>query len=150
MNRREFLILTAGAALARSAGISLADDLPADVKIVRATAFELPSKRVKFVGKNARLDDHGDHSGDRIVRLTTNSGVEGFGVCHAKKEAVQGLLNQAPKPALLGEQNAPIWDLLGNLHKKPAYELLTPLTPGQSGLPTAGPPPRTVAVYDGS
>ena len=61
MRRREFLFASA-ALLARCA---LGADLPRDIRIVRITAFDLPSKRPKFVGKNARLDDHGDGSRDR-------------------------------------------------------------------------------------
>ena len=147
MHRREFVKLLAAAALAPRLALA-ADDVPKDVKIVRIVAFDLPTKRVKFVGKNARLDDHGDHSHDRIIRLITNTGVEGFGVCHRDEKTLRALLDQNPstiKPSTLGGGSAPLWDLLGKLTNKPVYELLTPLTPGQSAQP-----PRTVAVYDGS
>jgi L-alanine-DL-glutamate epimerase-like enolase superfamily enzyme len=156
MKRREFVKLLAAAALAPRLALA-ADEAPKDVKIVRIVAFDLPTKRVKFVGKNARLDDHGDHSHDRIVRLITNTGVEGFGVCHRDEKTLRALLDQNPatiKPLTLDGGSAPLWDLLGKLTNKPAYQLLTPLTAGQSESPTAGLPPRavdsTVAVYDGS
>src|SRR4051812_10310667 len=92
MQRRQFLRLAA-AALSR---VTFARDLPRDVKIVRVTAFDLPSKRPKFVGKNARLDDHGDGSHDRIVILNTNDGTQGIGCCRASEKAVTSMLGKSP------------------------------------------------------
>jgi hypothetical protein len=81
MRRREFLVLM-GAAMAR---MTLANDVEHDVKIVRVTSFDLKCQRVKFVGKNSRLDVHGEHSTDRVVKLVASNGIEGFGCCRAKE-----------------------------------------------------------------
>lgn len=130
MNRRQFLVL-AGAALASRRLVFAADDVPRDIRITRITAFDLPTKRVKFVGKNARLDDHGDGSRDRVVFIKASDGTEGFGCCHANEKVLAPLLGQSPGVAVgpqahvrLGAGAAPIWDLLGKMQKKPVYELL--------------------------
>src|SRR5262249_10510313 len=125
MRRREFLVLLA-AALAR-AGVSFGADAPGDMRIVRIVAIDLPTKRVKYVGKNARLDEHGDHSQERVVRLITESGVEGFGVCHADPKKLSVLFEMGQKPismSTLGAGSAPLWDLLGKLADKPVYQLI--------------------------
>src|SRR5206468_9867344 len=83
MQRREFLYLTAAAI----SQFAFARDLPRDVKIVRITAFDLVSRRPKFVGKNARLDDHGDTARDRLVILSASDGSEGFGCCRAPEKS---------------------------------------------------------------
>src|SRR5438128_3349080 len=63
-SRRKFLLGCASSAmtamtLATSASLRAADGR-SDVRITRIVAFDLPSKRNKVVGKNARLDVHGD------------------------------------------------------------------------------------------
>src|SRR5580765_6916783 len=131
MRRREFLFAFA-ALLARCA---FAANLPRDVKIVRVTAFDLPSKRPKFVGKNARLDDHGDGSRDRVVVLRANSGAQGIGCCRASEKALASLLGRSPVGLFdsdhrkttasdLGPHAMPLWDLLGQLAKQPVYKFL--------------------------
>jgi D-galactarolactone cycloisomerase len=158
IDRRDFLRLSAAAlGTAALSRVALADVVPQDVKIVRIIAFDLPTKRVKYVGKNARLDDHGDHGHDRVVRLITNTGVEGFGVCHANEKTLQALLNQNPatiKPGALGTQTAPLWDLRGQLTGKPVYELLIESTPqlSEAKLRISADDKRdkTIQVYDGS
>jgi L-alanine-DL-glutamate epimerase-like enolase superfamily enzyme len=134
-----------GVALAR---LVRAHDLPKDVHITRAVGFDLPSQRSKVAGKNARLDVHGDRGSDRMLRLYTNAGVEGFGNCRADEKAVTQLLGKDPFEfhrreerrfvGPLGPGTMPLWDLAGKLLKKPVYELL-----GGAG-------PERVPVYDGS
>jgi len=150
MRRRRFLALAAGAAATspRWATAVLADDLPADVKITRITGLDLTSRRVKFAGKNARLDVHGDRATDRMVRLYASNGLEGIGNCRASEEALRSLLGQPVSalaeqlkedlPDRLSTGTMPVWDLLGKLRGKPVYELL-----GNKG-------PQRVPVYDGS
>jgi L-alanine-DL-glutamate epimerase-like enolase superfamily enzyme len=148
MHRRSFLVTLSAAALSR---VIQAADAPTDIRIVRAVGFDLPSKRSKVAGKNARLDVHGDRANDRMLRLFTNTGIEALGNCRADKEAVAGLIGKDPfalyrREALqfggpLGVGTMPLWDLLGKVLKKPVWELL-------GGLGGSG--PDRVPVYDGS
>src|SRR5947207_2658989 len=86
-SRREFLVGCASVGVALSTPASLRADPRPDIRITRIVAFDLPSKRNKVAGKNARLDVHGDSAVDPVVRIYTNAeGVEGLGVCRASKE----------------------------------------------------------------
>ena len=145
MRRREFLAAVGAAALL--ARVAQAESLPADLKVTRIIGFDLRTRRSKIAGKNSQLGVHGDASGDRMVRLFTNLGVEGLGNCRANKEALAGLLGKNPFQGLdlssrqmpgLGSQTMPLWDLAGKLLKKPVYALLG--SQGSSQVP----------VYDGS
>jgi L-alanine-DL-glutamate epimerase-like enolase superfamily enzyme len=145
VRRRDFIALTGAAALAQCVR---AADPPRDVRITRAIGFDLPCKRSKVAGKNARLDVHGDRATDRMVRLKTNTGVEAIGNSRADEKAVAQLIGKDPFEFYRGDDRAfigplgagtmPLWDLLGKLVKKPAYELL-----GGAGS-------EIVPVYDGS
>ncbi len=142
MRRREFLVL-AGAVMSRMA---FANETASDVKIVRVTSFDLRCQRVKFVGKNSRLDVHGDHSTDRVVKLIANNGVEGFGCCRANEKQLAALVGQNPDRALknraLGVHSMPLWDLVGRLRGQPVCELLAPPLAETAAFP--------IHVYDGS
>ena len=146
MRRRDFLTAAAGAALF---GPPLpAAQLPDDVRVTRIVGFDLHTKRSKIAGKNSRLDVHGDTARDRMVRLFTNTGVEGLGNCRAGKDALAQLLGKDPfafyqpdPPRFTGPletQTMPLWDLAGKLLNQPAYNLL-----GGGGT-------QRVRVYDGS
>src|SRR4051812_45500995 len=92
--RRDFLAAVAGLSLSPALlrAAAPADDLPKDLKITRAVAFDLKSKRNKLAGKNARLDVHGDSATDPMLRLyTSDPTIQGVGVCRAKKEDVAKL-----------------------------------------------------------
>src|SRR5262245_38183155 len=126
MDRRTFLTAVATATLARAIH---AADPPKDVRVTRAVGFDLPLRRSKVAGRNARLDVHGDHSNDRMVRLSTNSGVEALGNCRADEKAVAELIGKDPfafyrrderkVTGPLGPGTMPLWDLLGKLVQKP-------------------------------
>jgi D-galactarolactone cycloisomerase len=145
MHRRTFLTALTTASLAQAVR---AADPPKDVRITRAVGFDLPLRRSKVAGRNARLDVHGDRSTDRMVRLYTNSGVETVGNCRAEERPVRELIGKDPfalyrrderkMTGPLGPGTMPLWDLLGKLVKKPVYELL-----GGAGA-------ERVPVYDGS
>jgi L-alanine-DL-glutamate epimerase-like enolase superfamily enzyme len=148
MNRREFLT-TSGALAATSflPSISSAADIPADVRITRIVGFEVTSRRPKLVGKNSRLDIHGDTATDTMVRLYTNSGIEGIGNCRRRRSELERILGKKlvdlydPKTRSvpnLSNGTMPVWDLLGKTLGKPVYELL------------GGEGPQRVPVYDGS
>jgi L-alanine-DL-glutamate epimerase-like enolase superfamily enzyme len=145
MHRRAFLAAAAAVAVAKAARGA---DLPKDIRITRAVGFDLPSRRSKLAGRNARLEVHGDRATDRMLRLYTNTGTQAVGNCRADKEAVAKLLGKDPfefyrrddrqMTGPLGPGTMPLWDLAGKLLAKPAHELL-----GGAG-------PQRVPVYDGS
>ena len=145
MHRRTFFTAITTATLARAIR---AADPPKDVRITRAVGFDLPLRRSKIAGRNARLDVHGDRSTDRMVRLFTDAGVEAVGNCRADEKAVGQLIGKDPfdyyrrderkMTGPLGAGTMPLWDLLGKLVKKPVYELLGGTGEGR------------VPVYDGS
>jgi L-alanine-DL-glutamate epimerase-like enolase superfamily enzyme len=149
MNRREFIAGCGGLAvtgcLTRCLG---ALDLPRDFKITRIVGFDLISRRGKMIGKNSRLDVHGDRATERMVRLFSNAGLEGLGHCRATERALSSLLGRNPfdfsrteQTAIespLGAANMALWDLIGRALNRPVYELLE-----ARGS-------RSVPVYDGS
>ncbi len=145
LNRRQFLCV-AGAAL--YAGHAWAGELPRDVRITRIVAFDLRTRRPKYIGKNSRRDDHGIDSSDRMVRVYTDAGIDGLGTSSASRESCQAVLGRRlselyrPNERLMvgpfGRNTSPYWDLAGKLLGKPVYELL-----GGAG-------PRQVPAYDGS
>jgi D-galactarolactone cycloisomerase len=146
MHRRHFLgTVAASAMLGR---IARADTFPTDLKITRIVSFDLQTRRAKNVGKNAVRGDHGQSSRDRMVRLYTNTGVEGLGRCWKDKEALAPLLGKNPfqdfdlesrrMPGSLGSRTMVLWDLAGKVLEQPVYKLLGGTNSGK------------VPVYDGS
>jgi len=148
MDRREFLAtFGAFAAAGLSRAWTWADDLPRDIRITRIVGFDLTSRRPKMIGKNSRLDVHGDAATDRMIRMYTNAGIEGIGNCRAEKAELSSLLGKplyefydpsAPRMSALGNGTMPLWDLAGKALGRPVYELL-----GGNGA-------ERVKVYDGS
>jgi L-alanine-DL-glutamate epimerase-like enolase superfamily enzyme len=146
MRRREFLKAVAGTALLPLS--SWAKEIPSDLKITRIVGFNLVSERSKVAGKNSRLGVHGRKANDRMVRLFTNTGLEGIGNCRAGKKELVQLLGKNPFEFYnstnrsisgpMGTGTMPLWDLIGRVLKKPVHELL-----GGAG-------PKLVPVYDGS
>ncbi len=76
MDRRAFLTAVSAMALAR---VVRSSELPRDMRITRAVGFDLPCRRSKLAGKNAQLDVHGDRATDPVLRLCTNTDLEGAG-----------------------------------------------------------------------
>lgn len=166
MRRRQFcqrsLMLAGSATLVGGdlifPGVSAAADDFADVKISRIVGFDLLTRRDKLVGRNSRLDVHGDRSMDRMIRIETTAGVTGLGPSRSSKEDVAKLLGKSPLSYFrrddrqmvspLGRRTTALWDLAGKLLKKPVYELLR--APGFNGPNFKGMVPGTVRVYDGS
>jgi L-alanine-DL-glutamate epimerase-like enolase superfamily enzyme len=128
--------------------MSWAADAPRDIKITRVTSWRIKSRRPKYVGKNARRDDHGEFATDVLLRIQTNAGVEGVGHSWATADQAARLLDTNPldyfRPdehctdSPLGWQSQPLWDLIGRILDKPVYELL------------GGKGPQRVGVYDGT
>jgi L-alanine-DL-glutamate epimerase-like enolase superfamily enzyme len=148
MQRRDFLAATAALAAGTIATkVTSADDVPSDVRITRIVGFEVESHRPKMVGKNSRLDVHGDRATDRMVRIYTSAGVDGIGNCRAEEAAAGALVGRSLREfyeadncrmTALGNGTMPLWDVAGKLLGRPAYELL-----GGGGV-------ARVEVYDGS
>ncbi|UCG48343.1 MAG: hypothetical protein JSU94_00930, partial [Phycisphaerales bacterium] len=123
MKRREFLKATASAVLVPLS--AWAREAPRDMKVTRIVGFDLVSIRPKLVGKNSRLDVHGRKATDRMVRLFTNTGIEGVGNCRTGKKELARLLGRNPfdfyRPAShsvtgpLGTGTMPLWDLVGKI-----------------------------------
>jgi L-alanine-DL-glutamate epimerase-like enolase superfamily enzyme len=148
MNRRDFLaaasaLTTTGLLQARS----WSDSIPPDIKITRIIGFDVRSRRPKLVGKNSRLDVHGDSATDRMVQIHTNTGLSGIGNCRRDQAELATLLGKplfdffdADKRQISVLENGtmPLWDLVGKSLGKPVYELLG----GRGADP--------VKVYDGS
>ncbi|MBI4578554.1 MAG: hypothetical protein HY718_02565 [Planctomycetes bacterium] len=162
MRRRDFLsssaAVTVGALLPR---FSWAANVPPDVRITRVVSFELESTRPKHVGKNSYRHDHGMQAFDRVLRVYTNSGLDGFGPCSMGANECATLLGKSPLDLFdrdarkvtgpLARYTAPIWDLLGKLLNKPVHALLSePQAPARGSSPAAGAPATSVPVYDGS
>jgi L-alanine-DL-glutamate epimerase-like enolase superfamily enzyme len=122
--------------------------LPDDITVTRVVGFDIETRRSKIAGKNSRLDVHGDRATDRMLRIYTNTGLEGVGNCRVDREAGQKLLGTNPFALYESEQNRmrgplgsgtmPLWDLLGRALGKPVFEIL------------GGRGPDRVPVYDGS
>jgi L-alanine-DL-glutamate epimerase-like enolase superfamily enzyme len=157
MRRRDFLAgSAAGLAAARLSRFGWAADVPPDIRITRVVCFELELKRPKHIGKNSYRHDHGRQAFDRIARVYTNAGVDGFGPCSVGANECATLLGRSPleffnrdarKVACpLGRFTSPIWDLVGKILRRPVHALLA--EPGSK--PAGGTTGRTVPVYDGS
>jgi L-alanine-DL-glutamate epimerase-like enolase superfamily enzyme len=146
MQRREFLTaLAAGTLLSRAVRSA---DLPTDLKITRLIGFDVVSQRSKVAGRNAVKDVHGDTGRDGMLRIVTNTGLEGIGNCRANEKDAGQLLGQDPFATFRKEETAfvsplargtmPLWDLLGKVTSQPIYKLL------------GGEGPERVPAYDGS
>jgi len=148
MKRREFLAAAGAiAATGLTRRWSWAAELPPEITITRIVGFEVTSQRPKMVGKNSRLDVHGDSVTDRMVRITTSAGIEGLGNCRARRRDLSRLLGKPvaefydsanTRMTALGNGTMPLWDIAGKTLSKPVYELL-----GGKGQ-------HRVEVYDGS
>ena len=73
-------------------------DFPTDIKITRITYAEVTNTSPKMIGKNSRKENHGDTSRERLVRVYTDSGHEGFGVTGATAK----VLEETDAPQALG------------------------------------------------
>ncbi len=147
MDRRQFL-RTAAAAVA-PAGLALGradlDDLK-KAKITRVTGFRHVCPRPRLVGKNARLDVHGKQTGDFVLRVATDQGVEGVGSGRATEADARKLIGHSladywqPGKGFvspLGRADHALFDLAGKLLKVPAWKLF------------GGKGPEKVPIYDG-
>jgi D-galactarolactone cycloisomerase len=139
LSRRACLRAIAASSLASMAARPLDDQAQAErdtlsrVTIRGVSGFHVRSPRLKYVGKNARLDDHGDHTAEDILRLRTSDGREGIGLGRLEPkqaESIIGLrLDQLWCPDTgsigpLGRADHALFDLVGKILDKPAWQLL--------------------------
>lgn len=121
--------------------------IPTDLTITRVDAALLYGTRPRVVGRNARLDVHGNQGRDPIARIHTDTGITGWGWCRASREdgakLVGRKLCEVFDPAR-GAVDAfrtvdfPLWDLAGRVLGQPVHALL-----GGGGV-------DPVPAYDGS
>lgn len=148
LSRRDFLAASGILALASSrVGAAKTDSPLDDHRINRVRGFRYRAPRPKFVGKNSHLDNHGDHTSDEVLVLTTDRGVEGVGAGRIGADAARAILGK-PVSALwsddrgsigaLGRADHALFDLVGKILEKPAWTLL------------GGKGDEWTRVYDGS
>lgn len=158
MKRRTFLGW-AGMSLCTAATVSAQDraqDAGPDAKqrdqlksfrITRVTGFRHVGQRPKLVGYNARLGVHGRTTGDGVLRIATNQGIEGIGAGTVTQEVARKLLgmmlDQIWRPGQgvvspLGRADHALYDLIGKALRVPSWRLF------------GGQGPEWVPVYDGS
>ena len=123
-----------------------------DVKITRITSATVVGERPWMIGKNARLDDHGQTSQRDLVRIFTDSGHEAMGVARDADEVAQAMIGKNPlafydeKVGIVDAEGVqdvrrielPLWDLIGKVLGKPLHQLWG----GRGGT--------RVPAYDGS
>ncbi len=102
-------------------------------RIVRIEAATLIGKRPRQAGCNARISVHGLEVALPLLRLTTDDGATGFGLCgidQASAAAFLGanlqdlILLPAGVPASASAIEFPLWDLLGQRMQQPVYQLV--------------------------
>ena len=149
MRRREFLRaagpIMAGFSLAGPGALCAASDLR-NFKITRITGFQHACPRPKLIGKNSHLDVHGSQTGDSVLRVATDQGVEGVGAGRATPETAARLLGRTLdefwKPgegivSPLERADHALYDLIGKALNLPIWKMF------------GGKGPEWVPVYDG-
>src|SRR5690348_15783046 len=99
-------------------------------RIVAIEWGTLEGKRPRLVGSNARLGPHGDTIRLPLVRLTTEDGQSGVGLCITNEEKASALLGRSFDDVFDLKQGTAIpwlafdyalWDLAGKRKQKPVY-----------------------------
>ena len=134
MKRRDFLTASAGVA---ATGLLAPAAEENNAKLKRHRIASIKSARVqmrwpRLVGKNARLDVHGRGPRVRVVRLTTDKGVSGWGALRGRepKGLVGKRMTELFKPAVGVTDPAAIpldlalHDLAGVILGMPVYKML--------------------------
>jgi hypothetical protein len=73
---------------------NLPDCLPAldGIRITCVVGFSHVSLRKKLIGKNAKKDAHGREAVDKVWRIYTNEGLDGFGFGNVTAREAEGLI----------------------------------------------------------
>ena len=97
----------------------------------------LEGRRPRSAGSNARLGTHGDRVGVPLLRLTTQGGLTGFGVCRAAPAQAERLLGTRLADCFAESGGVlepllplefPLWDLAGQAAGQPVYALAAAVT----------------------
>jgi L-rhamnonate dehydratase len=103
-----------------------------NLKIVAIEWAALEGRRPRHAGRNARLGDHGFVVRLPVARLTTEDGSRGWGFCRVEQAEARQLLGRRISDLFSMESGAtaaglpvdfPLWDLVGQLEKRPVYQL---------------------------
>lgn len=157
MKRRNFFKLS-GAALA---GTTLTPNVWASSSVVQNQIIELEKHIIdrcelveidyhwpRFVGKNSRLDFHGQYHKSTIIKLYTNQGAMGWGLSDKKADEIIPLIQNKKVSDLItpgkgvidtldGTTDTALHDLMGVILNEPVYKLI-----GNQG-------PKEVSLYSG-
>ena len=102
-------------------------------RIGRIERAQLPGRRPRVAGCNARLGEHGQQVRLLMARITTDDGLAGFGWSHIAREQAASLIGASLADALgpsgtVSERfraiEYPLLDLAGKLAGKPVYALV--------------------------
>jgi L-rhamnonate dehydratase len=113
----------------------------------------LEGRRPRAAGSNARLNEHGAFIRLPIMRLKTEDGSSGFGLCLASRDHASTLLGKRLDEVFLVNQGVaepwlafdyPLWDLIGQRADLPVYALAA----ATSGIKVQS--PYRVPCYDTS
>jgi L-rhamnonate dehydratase len=124
-----------------------------NLKIIAIEWAELEGRRPRHAGSNARLGDHGFSVKLPIARITVEDGSSGWGSCSLNEESARQFLGKQLSDLFSMQSGAtaaglpldfPLWDLVGQLEKRPVYQLVAAM----AGLSAAD--PFTVPCYDTS
>lgn len=156
MRRRTFLKAAglgwASVALGSGSARPIADDDRCldelrQFRITSVTGFRHVCPRPKMVGKNSRLDVHGQQTAEDVLWIKTDQGVEGVGIGSLNPVAAQSIvgatLDTLWRPGFgavgpIGRADHALFDLVGKALDVPAWQLI------------GGQGPEWVPVYDGS
>ena len=147
VSRRDFVSAVSGGMFLIPSAAIWAGNHPQGTTIVGVESARLVGKRPRIVGRNSHLGVHGQIVEEPVVKLATDSGINGWGHSRAKEPDASKIVGKdfweifdaktGTGEAFLGF-DFPLWDLAGQLSGKPVYQLL-----GEHG-------PDLVPVYDGS
>lgn len=104
-------------------------------KIVKTELREVKYSWPRFVGKNGRRDDHGQHHTCTVLKLLTDQGAEGWGLASPQvKEHLKSLEGKKISELIIPEKGITaglhrnldfaLYDLAGIVLNKPVYQLL--------------------------
>lgn len=104
-------------------------------KIDKCELLEVDFRWPRFVGKNGRIDDHGQYKKATVLRLKTQQGAEGWGMSEEIPQSVLDSILGQPLTQLISPDTGlhpdlskafdfALHDLMGIVLEKPVYELL--------------------------